>query len=218
MKRDEKKHAIKKRIIESIFEIVHNKPFDLVSVNEICSKADVSKRTLYSYYKSKDEMYLALVLLSFTRLNRSMENSLNKAEVESDIEQVLALGRGYLTFFIKYKTEAYLINSFDETRYLDVDSATIEKIRGVANKYELTSFFNQEQFDPQLYTPELALMMWSTIQGFAQLMANKNHWIEQYYDKSSDELIRLLMDQIREFVRFKKEEQNEEKQEELLCN
>ena len=47
---------MKEEIIKKSFELLKNKTFDEISINEICSYCEISKPTFYKYIGSKDDL------------------------------------------------------------------------------------------------------------------------------------------------------------------
>ena len=42
------------RILEALFQLMHEKPYDKISVSELCKKAAVSRKTFYDNFANKD--------------------------------------------------------------------------------------------------------------------------------------------------------------------
>jgi len=58
----------RRRIVAAAEALFAQEGFARVGVNDIAREADLSKRTLYSYYPSKEAIYLAIVLQGFADL------------------------------------------------------------------------------------------------------------------------------------------------------
>ena len=58
--RDKKRRETKRRIIDEAIELVQARGFDNVTVEDICSAADISRRTFFNYMDSKDEAVLGV--------------------------------------------------------------------------------------------------------------------------------------------------------------
>lgn len=83
-------------IIESARTVFFQKGYSSTSISDICKVAGCSRTTLYSYFESKENIYLAVVkktfnkfLAYFSRLEMDQQNGL---------ERVLSLALGYLDF------------------------------------------------------------------------------------------------------------------------
>jgi AcrR family transcriptional regulator len=55
-KREERKNQIRKRIITACLSLMGQKNFQLITMKEVCEEANVARKTLYSYFPSKEDM------------------------------------------------------------------------------------------------------------------------------------------------------------------
>ena len=69
--------AKERDLILSATTLFHRYGFSKVSVEEICSRAKVSKVTFYRYYKSKDELILKIISLLFEDIRSRAWQELN---------------------------------------------------------------------------------------------------------------------------------------------
>ncbi len=94
------KETIKKSREEHIIlhaqEVFFNRGYSNAAISEICKSADCSRTTLYTYFETKENLYLAVVkrtfnkfLTHFAQLDLEGKNGLNR---------VLTLAIGYLDF------------------------------------------------------------------------------------------------------------------------
>jgi AcrR family transcriptional regulator len=64
-----KSELTRRRIIEAAYFLFYRKGFTRVSMDEIAARARITKRTLYLYFRSKDDL-LAYTLLHYSELDR----------------------------------------------------------------------------------------------------------------------------------------------------
>lgn len=73
-RREHEQQMRREAIIEAARRLFHDKGFDLTTVEEIATAAELGKGTIYSYFKSKDEIYIAILESEFDillgRMNR----------------------------------------------------------------------------------------------------------------------------------------------------
>lgn len=55
-KREERKNEIRRRIITACLHLMGQKHFQHITMKDVCEEADVARKTLYSYFASKEEM------------------------------------------------------------------------------------------------------------------------------------------------------------------
>lgn len=77
-RREHEQQMRRDTIIEAARRLFHDKGFELTTVEEIASSAELGKGTIYSYFKSKDEIYIAILESEFDillgRMNRVILN------------------------------------------------------------------------------------------------------------------------------------------------
>ena len=187
MKREEKKEANKKMILETLSNLMMTKSLELISADEICAEAKLSKRTLYSYYDSKTSMYLALIRLAFEKLNAFIEARIpEKATLNTLIE---ASGRGYLSFIIKERFWGKLILEYNETEYAISYPEMIEAINQEDKRFELSNLVKSSSSGQSHIDNPLVIALWSQVLGLAQLIIYKENWLCNYYKMTVEEII-----------------------------
>jgi AcrR family transcriptional regulator len=96
-----------RRILEAAMEIFSLKPYHQVTVEEIALRACVGKGTVYEYYKSKDELFLAVFEEGGRIYLREMENSLKQEG--SAVEKFTCLITTHGAFISHYRKRALLL-------------------------------------------------------------------------------------------------------------
>lgn len=193
MNNQEKQEYIKTKIVDAIFLMLNDNSLEDMTADEIANKADVSKRTLYKYYKSKKEMYLAIVKTAFQDLSQKIYIKLQNIKEEDPWYRIECIGREYMKYCLENNKKAKLILGFDEMEYIDEYSKWVTDIQEYSNKFELVSFINEyyeyHKFTPPADIAYLALYLWAEAQGIATLLMSKRKWIKEYYKIDEKELI-----------------------------
>jgi AcrR family transcriptional regulator len=84
------------------------KGFEHTSMDEIAAKAALTKRTIYKYYSSKEDLYYAVVLKGLLELMEDFENAAE--EGETGLEKLRGIGAAYTRFFLEKPAAFRLIN------------------------------------------------------------------------------------------------------------
>ncbi|MCK5129280.1 MAG: TetR/AcrR family transcriptional regulator [Clostridiales bacterium] len=197
MNRDEKHNLINNRILESILEQIKDKSFEKITADEIAESADISKRTLYKYFLSKDEMYLGLVEYCFSELNRLIEESLNMKKTDSAIIKIMSVGRIYLDFIMDNSGKGRIIEEYNQQGYEKDYSENIKRIGETANKYEISKlvkeYFISKNVSTDIDISTISIFLWANIKGLANLLSSKKGFLERYYKHDSNYLIEQNM-------------------------
>lgn len=69
------------------------------TMEEIARKCELSKGTLYLYFKSKEQLFLEIVVLAMEDLYSVMEKEIN--EGKTPVDKLVRSGKAYYTFFRK---------------------------------------------------------------------------------------------------------------------
>lgn len=71
-RRERRKQEIRGRITEAALELFNAKPCEDTTIDEICEKADVARKTFYNYYPSKQDLVDELMQSVFIDESRNM--------------------------------------------------------------------------------------------------------------------------------------------------
>lgn len=193
MNNQEKQEYIKSKIINAILELLKNKRLEDMTAEEIAGRADVSKRTLYKYYGSKREMFLAIVMQGFMELSEKIYDELKKIKDNDPWYQIECIGREYMRYCLDNTVKAKLILGYDEMEYITEFPKWVSDIQIYSNQFELVPFIEKyytfHDIIPPAEIASLALYLWAEAQGMATLLLSKRQWIKQYYKLDETQLI-----------------------------
>jgi AcrR family transcriptional regulator len=88
---------LRERILHSAAELFADREFELVLIDEVAAHAGVGKGSVYRQFKSKEELYAAVVIDGFTELQREIRAAL--AGCTSMSEQLATIVRHTVKFF-----------------------------------------------------------------------------------------------------------------------
>jgi len=103
----ERKHR-RDNIIKTAERFFINQGYEQTMVDQIALQAGYSKATIYNYFESKDDLFIAVVSIAFDKLFQVMENTLNQPDVKYELR---SLGEVYLIFIDEYPDYAGLLDS-----------------------------------------------------------------------------------------------------------
>lgn len=95
-KEREKEHR-REEILDAAQKVFFEKGLQASTMDEIAEAAELSKGTLYLYYKSKEDLYLAVMIRGMETLYEMFERTI--ATGKSTVELLSELGRTYYEFF-----------------------------------------------------------------------------------------------------------------------
>jgi|GEM_PF-1507486 len=193
MNKTDKQEFIKKKIVDALFACLENKQIEEMTTDEIAQRADVSKRTLYKYYSSKKEMYLAVVKESFKELSSIIQSNIDIVEDDDPWVFIACIGREYMKYFFNNTIKGQLILNFNEMAYIDKYEKWVTEIQEYSNKFELTpyvkNYYEYHNVRPHTNIKTISLYIWAEAQGIIQLIMSKGDWLKEFYEIEVDELI-----------------------------
>jgi len=92
-------------IIDISEKLFYNKGYENVTLNEIADACEYTKATIYTYLKSKDELYLEVYCRGFEQrtnyLNEHIKHSVN------GFEEIKSFGEAYYNFYAEFPAILY---------------------------------------------------------------------------------------------------------------
>lgn len=162
-------------IIDAAEQVILERGFEAATMDEIAEKAELSKGTLYLYFKNKTALYLAICSRGSQKLNNRFAKVLSMDR--PGIELIRLLGETYLKFV---KENPIYFNAFSYYESIqDQDFLQKNKMAQICeeNSREAMTFITRtlqigmqdgtidDTYDPK----ELAVMIWASSRGIVQV-------------------------------------------------
>ena len=112
-------------MVDAAEELFAKKGFDKVTMNEIANKAEFTKRTLYRYFNSKEDLFFAVALKGFKEMAQYCQHGFEKGD--RGFEKLSNGLQAYLDFAQKHPDTFRIINSVGHIRRKAKDSPKLEK-------------------------------------------------------------------------------------------
>ncbi len=77
-RRERKKEETRTRLLSTALKLMTEREFDVLTVEAIADAADVGKGTIYNYFKTKEDIVVAL----FVDLERRVQNKVAKLSMD----------------------------------------------------------------------------------------------------------------------------------------
>ncbi|GAU77589.1 TetR/AcrR family transcriptional regulator [Fusibacter sp. 3D3] len=160
--------------------------FNQTSMDYLAQQCELTKRTVYKYYRSKDELYFDLVCESFMKFESKY---LTIDASMSAIDQINTLMDCYIEFF----EESPFFANLMVTRkvYEQEDPLVLEKIKRIetyAKGIPLPQFIEKGIHEGSLRDDiepyQQALIIWGALHGVMEIAVNKTRLIENRDIKS----------------------------------
>lgn len=100
-RKEREKELRREAIIQAAQEVFFEKGLGLATMDEIAERAELSKGTLYLYYKSKEDLYITVSMRGVETLAMMFERVVETGQ--PTLKLVFALGDAYLDFFKQHR-------------------------------------------------------------------------------------------------------------------
>ena len=94
--KDEQKHERRQAILDIAWQLFQDMPYPQITMSEVAERAGLAKGTLYLYFKTKEELFLALQEQQLAAWFDEVDAQLSAAQGAGDIVQVADLICGSL--------------------------------------------------------------------------------------------------------------------------
>ena len=172
------KEARRNAIIDAAEEVFFNKGTVSATMDDIADTAELSKGTLYLYFRSKEDIYMAITQRGLEILNRMFAEALDREE--TGLEKVRGIGRAYFDFSREHP------NYFDAMLYFDLRTVEHDERtpcnEACAAEGEKTILYVQRALEAgirdgtiraDLDPKKSALILWGLSNGVIQLLVTK---------------------------------------------
>ena len=125
-RKEREKEQRKKDIINAAERIFFTKGHENATMDDVATEAELSKGTLYLYFKNKEDLYLAIHLRGNKILRAMFEKAFDQNK--TGLEKTKAIGRAYVEFYKTYPDyfNALIYYESREIDFKDQDSVATE--------------------------------------------------------------------------------------------
>ncbi|SBV93128.1 Transcriptional regulator, TetR family [uncultured Eubacteriales bacterium] len=95
-RRRQEKEIKRKDIIDAAERVFFSNGYDNVSMDEVAKEAEFSKRTIYVYFSSKEQIYFEIMIRGYELLIEMIEKSFQESRPENALEELRCI---FFTFF-----------------------------------------------------------------------------------------------------------------------
>lgn len=197
--RKKKERLMRKNdMIKAAERVFFKKGFENSTMDDIAKEAEFTKKTIYSYFKSKEELYYEIMLLGFKALNNLYDKAITQNIEMSEIIKIKKLGQTFIEFSKIYPGYFRAIADYEnkDFDFQGDDSNLLMDECYIAGEYSfkllnncIISGMNNGEIISDIDPVTVCLMLWSTMLGFIVLINKKEKYINAYYNKDIDKLM-----------------------------
>ena len=205
-RKEREKEQRRNDIVDAAEKVFFTKGIQHATMDEIAELAELSKGTLYLYFKSKEELLFAVDLRAMKIMSTMMMTAVSKKK--STLDNIVAIGNAYVQFSKDYPDYFQTLLYFEGDDFFNKKHEMFEKLCG--DDTDPMQFFAdylrqgikdgsiRSDMDPAL----LAHLLWSTTTGILKLAKTKE--LHGDLDEASeDDIIQNHFNIIRNGIRNK---------------
>jgi TetR/AcrR family transcriptional regulator len=200
------KEARREEIISAAERVFIEKGLNASTMDEVAEAAELSKGTLYLYYRSKEDLYLAFALRGMEIMHKLFQDAVSTEE--DSIKCIVNLEEAYYTFFRDYRHYFRALYFFESPEFQTQVSEPM-RVQCFVMDRKVWDFVTQvmrrgieegflhDDLDPF----EAGIMLWSNANGLLRLIdRHESYWkevmnidLEKTLRKSNALLIEAMM-------------------------
>lgn len=163
-------------ILQKAEEIIIRKGLIATTMDEIASACELSKGTLYLYFKSKEELYRQIMINIIDNFVQIVLHNLN---LHQDYERRLnSLGESYLEFYRKFPNQFKIMNDTDcehDHAKLSSSDIEVELFERSGKIWQIVESVIEEgislgYFIRECIPMEIGIMIWASSNGIIKLI------------------------------------------------
>lgn len=114
-RKEREKEMRREDIIDAAQEIFFTKGIANATMDEIAEKAELSKGTLYLYYKSKEDLYLAVAMRGSDIMYKMFVDA--TPLTKPTLQRIADLGEAYFEFFKRHRDYFRMYQYFENSKF-----------------------------------------------------------------------------------------------------
>jgi AcrR family transcriptional regulator len=193
-RRGREKEKRRQEIIDAAERTFFSRGLDNATMEDVARDAELSKGTLYLYFKSKEDLYLAIILRGITIL-RSMFDAAVQAQ-DTGLEKINAVGRAYIEFYKHHRNyfnamlyfESSCFEAHDEFGYAS-ECADQSSHAMTACAEAVQAGIEDGTIRTDLNAMKVALTLYGLLTGLLQIISLKGRTIRERHGVDPEELI-----------------------------
>ena len=209
-RKEREKEQRQKSIIDAAEKVFFSKGVENSTMDEVAEEAELSKGTLYLYFKNKDEILHAIVFRSLSVLYSMFENAVKGTA--KGIDKLLAIGNAYMEFY-KNKSNYFSVLFHDDEHHKDYDRLEecpfMSDVKSISDKvFGLLAGVIEEGIKDGSIRSDLdplktSLVLWGHTSGMMQILKSKSEVIETHMGMDPEELVNYSFQLIKNCIETK---------------
>jgi len=219
--RKEKEKQIRRNdIIDAAERTIAAKGYYLATMDDIAKESEFSKRTVYIYFNSKEQLYFEIMVRGYKILNQLIAEALTGLRAGTQLERIKEIGVTLYDFKEKYPDYFKAIMAYENSEKDFINGVTDEAreecyllgeelFRYLTN--ELANGIREGVVRSDLDVVDTAILLWAFVIGLFNTIVKKNNYIKNYHKRDQHEMLLAGLDFLVESIKSNTKEDKNEK-------
>ncbi len=200
-RKEREKNQRRNDIIDAAEKLFFSKGLSNTTMDEVAKQAEFSKGTLYLYFKSKEDLYLAINVRGMKILEKMFRTVLNSSD--NGLCKTRNIGKKYYEFAEKYP------DYFNAMVYYELNEIEISEETSSAKTCEdqgnrtlqtvaeaVQEGIKDESIRQDLDPLQVATILWAHCTGVITVISQRGKHIEDHHGVMVDDLVELSFEMI----------------------
>lgn len=197
-RKHQEKEIRRKDIIDAAERVFFFKGFENASMDEVAKEAEFSKRTVYIYFNSKEQIYFEIMIRGYRLLIEMIENSFNVSVPKNALDELHIIFFSFFEFsrncpdYFKAIMEYETKDSADQLSVKDESKVECYRLGELIFGYlsrALQKGVAEGTLRSGLDTERTALILWACTIGVYNTGKKKGDYLKNYHGVDSNEFI-----------------------------
>lgn len=197
--RKEKEKEIRRNdIIDAAERIFFTKGYDNATMDDVAKEAEFSKRTVYVYFNSKEQIYFEIMIRGYKLLIGMLKDDLQKEKACNAIEEIRQIALTLYRFSKDYQEYFKAIMEY-ENGELDFQKGVPDQAREECYAFgeeileqltgALEKGMKEDSIRSDLDVVKTALVLWACMIGVLNIAKRKANYLKNYHLTTPEELV-----------------------------
>jgi len=191
IERKEKEKQIKKQdILDAAERIFFKNGYEKTTMDEVAKEAEFSKRTVYVYFKSKEEIYFHIMIHGYHILIDFIKEDLMKSKIDNAVEELQILFQSFYRFKVEQFPYFISIMTYETSKSVEDENVDpLIKKECYQLGEEIFQYMadiikrgiEEKRFCKTLDIEKTALILWASTLGIFNTVMKKSQYIKDYH-------------------------------------
>lgn len=197
-RKQQEKEIKRKDIIDAAEKVFFANGYENSSMDAVAKKAEFSKRTVYVYFNSKEQIYFEIMIRGYRQLLKMMEEGFGKEKPASALDELHCIFYTLFSFREKHVDYFKAIMEYetkDDGYQCGVTDGSKEECYRLGE--EVLSFLlealrkgkNDGSFKRDMNCEKTALILWAFTIGVFNAGGRKKEYLENYHHTSVEDFL-----------------------------